>query len=308
MQPKISNSPILMDYHDNVLKEHKLLLKVLLGEELAQKRLREKYARTPVTKKKMRARIKSKIVPRKKGKQRTCFEYAVARQIVRSEGISSGIQYARWFQMNQPKRMPKRPDRAYKAQWKGWGDFLGVYNTFTGRPGDKTNGRWKYRSFKEARAFALSLNFERRQDWFDYARSGLCPSDIPHRPDIVYGKDSKRKDYWLSWKDFLGYGLKSPIDKISDAIPVIYFAKRRGGVNNVYIVNVIPGGKAGLEDHLPKINATLICAYYVDLKFDHNSKIISTLSQYPYGMIDEYIVPNIYDIMDLLGDNLERVV
>lgn len=305
MQPKIKASPILEQYHVHNLKEHKFFLRKLLAEENAQKRLRELYDREPPDSKKRKS-LKKKIKKRKKGRQRLCFDYETAKAIVRSEGIMSLTQYKRWHQMNRPVRMPKNPQRAYKANWTSWGDFLGFYNEYTRRPGVTTNGKGKYRSFEDARAFARSLNLRTIQEWKDYTKTGKCPMDIPHRPDIVYS-GGKRKDYWLSWKDFLGYGIQTTAEKIQQVAPVIYIAKKGApSPNNVYVVNVIPGGKAALIDHINKMQVRLVCAYYVDIKFDHRD-FIRELDPYTYGGIDEFAINNIYEVLSVLDDALEKV-
>lgn len=306
MQPKIKASPILQDYHVNNLKEHKKFLTLLLAEERSQEKLRKLYESCDPKNKKRKARLKSKLKPRKRGRQRVCFEYETAKAIVRSEGIMSIAQYKRWYQMNRPKRMPMSPERAYKSQWTGWGDFLGVYNEYTRRPGVTTNGKGKYRTYPEARAFARSLKLKNSEAWHKYTKTGLCPLDIPHRPDVVYGM-GKRKEYWLSWKDFLGYGLHNTMEQIGHVQPVLYIAKKPDfAINNVYVVNVIPGGKAALIDHANKLNFKIVAAFYIDGKFDHRA-FIASLSSYPYGGIDEFMISNIYDTIETLEEHLSKV-
>lgn len=305
MHSKIKASPILQRYHQDNLKEYKFFLRKVLAEENAQKRLRELYDKEPPNSKK-RQRLKKKIKKRTKGRRRLCFDYETAKAVVRSEGIMSLTQYKRWHQMNRPVRMPKNPQRAYKTEWTSWGDFLGFYNEYTRRPGATTSGRGKYRGFEDARAFARSLNLNTIQDWKDYTKTGKCPMDIPHRPDVVYS-GGKRKEYWLSWKDFLGYDLHSTAEKIQQVLPVIYIAKSSNGApNNVYLVNVIPGGKAALIDHINRMQAKLICAHYVDVKFDHR-EFIRKLDPYMYGGIDEFAVNNIYEVISALDDELRKV-
>lgn len=305
MQSLINASPILTEYHNDNLKEHKKFLQILLSEEKSQERLREIYKKTPKKKKKKKKAIRAKIKPRKKGRQRRSFDYQTARHIAQSEGISSIAQYRAWYKLNNPARMPKYPESAYRKEWTGWGDFLGVYNTYTRRPGDKTNGKGKYRSFEDARSFARSLNLKSFKDWMQYTKTGQCPMDIPHRPDMVYNK-GKRKVYWLSWKDFLGYGIHNTESKIAQVTPVLYIAKKVGVPVNVYVINVIPGGKAALVDHLNKINMRLIAAFYVNSQFDYRSYIRS-LPEYHYGEIDEYAINNIFEIIEHLETYLEKV-
>lgn len=280
-----------------------------MNEERSQAKLREEYAKTPVKSKKKRANIKKKLKPRKRGKQRVCFEYEVAKAIARSEGIMSFSQYKRWWRMNTPKRMPKFPQNAYKKEWTGWGDFLGFYNEYTRRPGVVTNGKGKYRSLADARKFVRSLNLRSSDDWRVYTRTGKCPLDIPHRPDVVYST-GKRKEYWLSWKDFLGSGKQALVvsleDKHDDVQPVLYIAKKPTGAHNIYIINVIPGGKPALIDHLLKVDWLLISAFYTSNAFNHMA-IIKSLSTYGSGEVDEYVISNIYDIISELEYALERV-
>jgi hypothetical protein len=306
MPSKIKQSPILQEYHTEHLKEYKFFLNKLLNEERAQQRLIEQYAKCPETKPKKKANLKRKIKKKKKGRQRKCFDYEIAKQIVRSEAIMSITQYKRWHELNKPVRMPKNPDRAYKSVWKGWGDFLGVTNEYTRRPGSMTNGRGKYRTLEEAKQFVRSLNLKGYKDWKAYIKTGKCPMDIPHRPDIVYSS-GKRKTYWLSWKDFLGYEIMNTEEKIQTVVPILYIAKKQNStLNNVYVINVIPGGKAALIDHINKLGFRLIAAYYTNKDFNYKLTL-SELTKNNYGEVDEYLLNNPFELTYELDSVLERV-
>ena len=89
-----------------------------------------------------------------------------------------------------PKDIPIHPDRTYKKEWKGWGDWLdtGTIATFNR----------KYCSFEEAREFARSLGLKGADDWDKYWKSHKKPDDIPASPEDRY------KEEWISWYDFLG--------------------------------------------------------------------------------------------------------
>mgnify|MGYP001187014043 FL=1 len=61
-----------------------------------------------------------------------------------------------------------------------------------------------YRSFKDARKFARSLNLKKRDGphgWKAYCKSGNKPEDIPSAPDTVYKKE------WKGMGDWLGTGV-----------------------------------------------------------------------------------------------------
>lgn len=307
MSDKIKTSSILQEYHEDSMKEHKFFLSLLVTRQRDEAKLRKQYANTPKYKKKTRKKLKDKIPPRVTGRPRVCFDMETAKRIVRSEGIASLTQYRRWYEINQPVKMPKNPQRAYAKEWTGWGDFLGVYNTYSRRAGDTTNGRGKYRTLGEARAFATTLGLKTKNDWLSYVRSGVCPADIPFRPDIVYTKGIGG-EYWLSWKNFLGSEIVNSLDIIETSVPIMYIGRSPYTVmRNVYVINVIPGGRPALVEHLTKTQFTLIAAYYIDNKFNHKN-IINGLSKYSNGAIDEYIIDNIYEIMDILSNNLNKVV
>ena len=58
----------------------------------------------------------------------------------------------------------------------------------------------KYRSFEEARKFALKLGLKDNKDYKRYYESGKAPGDIPKCPWAVYSKE------WKGMGDFLGTG------------------------------------------------------------------------------------------------------
>ncbi len=124
-----------------------------------------------------------------------------ARAFARSLHINS-VQWRPWSKgrlPGKPKRpadIPASPHKVYAGKgWISWADFLG-----TGSP---PRPRVPFKPFKEARAFAQSLNLTSRT-WFQwcngaYPEKGPRPPDIPAHPDTTY-----RNKGWRSWSDFLG--------------------------------------------------------------------------------------------------------
>jgi len=81
------------------------------------------------------------------------------------------------------------------------GDWLGT--------GYIANQKRKYLSFEEARDFARDLNLKSQSEWFEFAKSGKLPNDIPTSPVQVY----KNKG-WINWGDWLGTGYIAARDRI----------------------------------------------------------------------------------------------
>lgn len=60
-------------------------------------------------------------------------------------------------------------------------------------------GTINWRSFTEAKQYALTLKLESNEEWRNFLKLNIKPADIPANPDKVYlGKG------WESWPDFLG--------------------------------------------------------------------------------------------------------
>ncbi len=95
--------------------------------------------------------------------------------------------------------LPKYPEKTYRRQWKGWGEF-------TGQPEKKPQKRLA--SYAQARAFARLLKLKGRKQWLTYIKGGLphlplLPPGMLKSPSQAYGKE------WMGWGDFLGTGNKA---------------------------------------------------------------------------------------------------
>jgi hypothetical protein len=126
-----------------------------------------------------------------------------ARLFVHSLELKSNAEWRRYCKGEmlelpiKPEYIPAGPDRTYKNKgWKTWGDWLG---------NEAVSNRYRqFRPFKQARAFAHSLNLGSQQEWFRYRKGEMAdkqpkPEDIPSNPYQVYEDKG-----WISWPDWLG--------------------------------------------------------------------------------------------------------
>jgi hypothetical protein len=118
-----------------------------------------------------------------------------AREFARSLGLKRQEDWKEYCKSGQlPENIPAAVGRVYKDQgWVGMGDWLGS--------GYVANRSRKYRSFRDARAFARSLGLTREREWLAYCKSDQLPSDIPVAPGIVY-----KNQGWENYGDWLGTG------------------------------------------------------------------------------------------------------
>jgi len=96
----------------------------------------------------------------------------------------------------------------------------------------------EYRSFTEARKFARSLGFKKREEWIKFYRAGNLPIDIPKVPQRTYKKD------WKNWGDFLGTGyISTNYRKYRSLEEATKFARNLGLKDGKYYKRYYESGK-----------------------------------------------------------------
>jgi hypothetical protein len=127
--------------------------------------------------------------------------FSEGRKFARSLKLNSGTEWEKYMNgeypdlPQPPKEFPSAMSSHYRNMgWKGWGDWLG-----TGPPSGE------YKSYKQARKFARSLNLRTNKEWQKFCRGEISdkdslPIDIPKSPDRKYKNDG------FTWGDFLGTG------------------------------------------------------------------------------------------------------
>ena len=128
-----------------------------------------------------------------------------ARAFARSLNLRGRDEWASYCKGEMPDKpqmlenVPSAADRVYKDKgWYGWGDWLGT--------GVIASHLIKYRSFKDARDFARSLNLRSRSKWQSYCKGEMSdkppkPDDIPNNPNQTYAGKG-----WVGVGDWLGTG------------------------------------------------------------------------------------------------------
>jgi len=120
-----------------------------------------------------------------------------ARKFIHSLQLRGGKDWSKFCKSGKrPIDIPSHPHIVYKKDWISWGDWFG-----TGRVADQLK---KFRTFEEARKFAISLKLKNKNQWADYVKRKNFPNDIPKGPRSVYLKKG-----WSGWGNFLGTGFIS---------------------------------------------------------------------------------------------------
>lgn len=223
------------------------------------------------------------------------LEYEEARERIQNEGIRTMAEYTKWHRMNHPARMPQSPEDFYakNGKWKGWGDFLGVYNAF---PYVKKKS---WRPYKEAKAFAHSKGFSNVPEWTAFCKAGGCPDDIPRRPDIAYFKSGD----WFSWREFLGPKCKTELGKALETVndKVLYILHVPDSRNaHLYRVGITVGGWSSINEAMKKFNMKFIDAYVIDADFDWK-RFTTKYGEPSWEGEGVYQISNVYEMTMELG-------
>jgi len=135
------------------------------------------------------------------GRYKKMLSFTDARRFVQRLKLKSETDWRKYKTSgNLPYFIPSVPDKKYKKEWKGYGDWLGTLVE-----GSKYG---KFREFEQARKFVHSLHITGYSNgWHNYCRQGSKPDDIPSHPEKVY------KEEWNDWDDWTGIPKRVKIKK-----------------------------------------------------------------------------------------------
>ncbi len=131
--------------------------------------------------------------------------FAQARTFARGLRLKNWDEWRRFCKGTLPEKgalppdIPANPHNTYADKgWMGMGDWLGT--------GKVAKALREYRPFKDARAFARSLNLRSEDEWRKFSKGNLSekgtrPPDIPTTPGTKYAKSG-----WAGMGDWLGTG------------------------------------------------------------------------------------------------------
>jgi hypothetical protein len=116
------------------------------------------------------------------------LSYEEARNVLKSFEIDNHKKLRYFLKSDlRPNNFPGNPKHTYLNDgWVSWEHFFNIEKV-------------TFLDFIEAKKFAQGLNFTNQQDWREYCKSGLKPSNIPSNPMNVY-----KTQGWLSMGDWLG--------------------------------------------------------------------------------------------------------
>jgi hypothetical protein len=228
--------------------------------------------------------------------------YEEAKQFVQSQLITSRAKYEEWHSVNNPKVVPKYPNRTYEKDWTSWNDFLGTDNKF--RSGQDALSRYRsLRSHDQAALWVHSLGLNTQDEWLSYCKDNPIPEDIPLRPDLTY------KD-WKGWKFWLGKAQADTIElaqKVSQT-RMLYVVHEREYPSNVVTLGTDMPDVQALKAAWERTQFDVLKLYWFS---DENLKrLTDTINAMttPYLGDDRHrIVPNVNELLWQLDNFLDTI-
>ena len=143
------------------------------------------------------------------------IDFESAKNYAISLGLHASYHWVQhWSEHPRPNNIPIAPNKVYKNDWKGWGDFLGS--------SVKSNFEREYLSFNEALKYVHSLKLKSNIEWREWSKESR-PDNIPSRPSRTY------KNEWKDWGHWLGTYSKYNLYSYNECKRVL---KKLGITNN----------------------------------------------------------------------------
>lgn len=114
------------------------------------------------------------------------WSYEKSKKFMHTLHLKNEQQWREFFKTNnRPEGIPSNPQKVYKKEWIGIGDWLGT--------GTIATQDREYISYQEAKQFVQSLGLKNRKDWINAVKTGKIPKNIPNNPWHVYSKKRLKK-------------------------------------------------------------------------------------------------------------------
>jgi superfamily II DNA or RNA helicase len=119
-------------------------------------------------------------------------DFNEAREFVRELKLNNQKQWQTFAKSGEkPIDIPSSPEKAYKTDWKGYGDWLGTSIV--------SNRQKEFLTYEQARDIIRKLKFQSAKEFRKYLNSDRKPLNIPSSPERTY-----KNTGWVNWSDFLG--------------------------------------------------------------------------------------------------------
>jgi superfamily II DNA or RNA helicase len=120
------------------------------------------------------------------------IDFEKAKEFVRSLKLKNQKEWQIYARTDErPKDVPSSPEKVYKSQWKGYGDWLGTMSI--------SNIKKEFLDFESAKKIIFKFHLSSAKEFRELYKAKKIDLNIPSSPERTY-KDKG----WVNWADFLG--------------------------------------------------------------------------------------------------------
>lgn len=201
--------------------------------------------------------------------------------------VNTRDKYWRWWEKEQPKFMPKYPNRTY-PDWITWNDFLQNDNSFEKELSRKrkiTRPYWEAVRWVQAQRYKTADEYIAKYD-------EEVPKDIPKQPNTFY------KTEWQGWGTFLGTNIRSRIMSKSEDLGILTLCRMGdNSPGNMFEVVTDDDGMATLQAQLAlRPDLQPFKAYhYAEADKQIAADLLAKYASHQHGNV--YLTSNMNDIV-----------
>jgi len=232
--------------------------------------------------------------------------YPAARHYVQTYAdVHNRDQYYKWHDSVKPEFLPKRPHRVYENFT--WNDFLGNTNSFEKtlrrKKGEKVTWRPFWEAVRYAQRMAKEHNITTQKEWEKWHDSGMCPRDIPKRPQLEYSEFTG-----AGWKTWLGKTIKGKIMTQKHNVAVFALHTTTYQPKNILTIRKYVDGMMAMNEALQddtSLERPIRVYKWEDEMGDEVYKILSSVASDQGN--SQWLCSNVHELLFELDNTLEWV-
>lgn len=238
-----------------------------------------------------------------RAKRQRFLQYSDALELVRRHSIHSRAHYWRWHDSVKPP-LPRMPNKHY-AEWSSWNDFLGTMNSFEKtlrkRMGMKVSWRPFWEAVRYAQRVAKEEGIHTQKEWEKWHDSGMCPKDIPKRPQLEYSEFTG-----VGWKTWLGKNIRGKIMSQKQNLALFALHTTTTMPKNILTIRKYTDGMYAMQEAMrddPSLEKPLRVYKWEDPLADQVYKVVEALGVDKGN--NQWLCPNVHELIFELDNMLE---
>lgn len=230
--------------------------------------------------------------------------YPAARDYVQKyTDVRNVLQYRKWHDSAKPEFLPRHPDRVYNSF--SWNDFLNTTNSFEKtlmrKKGEKIVWRPFWEAVRYAQRVAHDSGIHTQKQWEEWHDRGMCPKDIPKRPQLEYSEFTG-----AGWKTWLGKNIRGKIMSQKQNLAIFALHTTTTMPKNILTIRKYTDGMYAMQEEMrddSSLEKPLRVYKWEDPLADRVYKVVEALGVDKGN--NQWLCPNVHELIFELDNLLE---